>query len=221
MKDISEFIGSGIIESYVLGISSPDEAQEVQKMAAAHHEVRAAIDQFSEAFERIALANAVPPDPTVKPFLMATIDYMERMDKGEAPTFPPLLHEGSKIDDYGDWLKRADMSLPTDFSDLHARIIGYTPQVITAIVWIKQMAPQEVHDNEFEKFLIVEGTCDIVIADDVHQLVRGDFLEIPLHKNHHVKVTSDIPCKVILQRVAAWCLGLVWFIDYPDVKSYR
>ena len=62
---------------------------------------------------------------------------------------------------------------------------------------------QEVHDDEFEKFMVVEGTCTITIEENKHELHPGDFLSIPLYKNHFVKVTSDIPCIVILQRIAA------------------
>ena len=125
------------------------------------------------------------------------------MKKGEVPSSPPMLHEGSKTTDFAKWLERADMTLPDDFTDLHARIIGYTPTVLTAIVWINKLAPEEVHEHELERFLVVEGTCNITIDEDVHHLVPGDFLAIPLYKNHHVTVTSEMPCKVVLQRVAA------------------
>ena len=67
----------------------------------------------------------------------------------------------------------------------------------------KRFGSQEVHHDEYEKFLIVEGTCTITIGDEVHNLVPGNFLSIPLYKNHTVTVTSLIPCKIILQRIAA------------------
>jgi mannose-6-phosphate isomerase-like protein (cupin superfamily) len=204
MKDISEFIESGVIEAYVLGMASPEEIQEVEEYAMVHPEIHNAIDSFSDGLEQQALANAIAPDPIIKPLLLATIDFIDRMQKGETPAFPPDLNENSTANDYTEWLNRPDMVLPSYPTDLYARIIGYTPRLTTAIVWIKEMAPQEVHDHEYEKFLIVEGSCTITIADEVeHNLKAGDFLTIPLHKNHHVKVTSDIPCKVILQRVAA------------------
>ena len=75
--------------------------------------------------------------------------------------------------------------------------------MITAVIWIGQMAPDETHDDEHEKFLILEGTCDITVGNDVHHLKAGDYFAIPLHKTHMVKVTSDVPCKAILQRIAA------------------
>ena len=90
-----------------------------------------------------------------------------------------------------------------DTEDMFAKIIGYTSTALTAIVWLKEYAPQEVHDTEHEHFFIVEGTCDIVVGNKVHHLAPGDYFAIPLYENHFVKVTSSTPCKIILQRVAA------------------
>ncbi len=203
MTNIKAFIESGILESYVLGMATVEEMAEVNLMAEQHDAIRNEINQISDALEQYALAHAIEPNATIKPFLLATLDYTDRIENGEAPTFPPELHEGALIQDYAAWLERDDMVLPAGFKDLHAKIIGYTPKAISAIVWIKEMAPQEVHDDEYEKFLIVEGSCDITIGNDVHHLVAGDYLAIPLHVNHSLQITSHVPCKVILQRIAA------------------
>ncbi len=203
MNNVANYIDSGVLELYVMGIASPQEIAEVEKMAAAHPEVAGAIREISIALESYAGAHAVTPHATVKPLLLATIDYMGRLQNGEAPAFPPVLGEHSSLSDYREWLDREDLSAPAEIGDIHLCIIGYTPQVTTAIVWIKNMAPHEVHDNEYERFLIVEGTCDIVVDDKTHKLTPGDYMQVPLHSGHYVKVTSDIPCKVILQRVAA------------------
>jgi mannose-6-phosphate isomerase-like protein (cupin superfamily) len=201
--NIQEYIASGILEAYVLGIASEEERREVERIAALHRELKAELDTIAVAMEKRAFENAVEPHPAVKPLLMATLDYMKRLENGEAPSFPPILNENSKPEDYRQWISRPDMQLPAEPVDLYAKIIGYTPEATSAIVWIRSMAPQEVHDNEFEKFLILEGTCDIIVGSAVHQLVPGDYFQIPLHARHEVKVTSSIPCKIILQRVAA------------------
>lgn len=197
-----EFIKSGILEQYVLGCISSTESTEVELMAATYPEIKMEIEAIEKSMEAYAMEHAVKPNPIIKPFLLATIDYSQRMQNGELFSVPPVLHESSAIEDYAPWLNRSDMIVP-DNDDIFAKIIGYTPEAITAIVWIKEYAPHEVHDNEFEKFLIVEGTCNIIVEDKVHALIPGDYFAIPLHKNHLVKVTSDIPCKVILQRIAA------------------
>jgi len=203
MKNISEYIDSGVIESYVLGMADDRESLELEEMCLLYPEVKKAVNQFEIALEQTALAAAVDPDPIIKPLLMATLNYMDRLEKGEPMSFPPMLNDTSIIGDYQQWLDRNDMVITKDFKDVYARIIGFTPEVTTAIVWIESMAPAEVHDNEYEKFLIVEGSCDIVIENETHSLVPGNYLSIPLHKDHRVLVTSKIPCKVILQRVAA------------------
>ena len=200
---MENFLESGIILAYVLGNATLEEAALVEMMAGQHPEIRFEINATEETLETYAMAHAIAPPPTVKPFLRATLDYTERMMKGESPAAPPHLNALSKISDYSEWLDRKDFILPTDFDGVYAKIFGYTPEAISAVVWIKEAAPYEVHDDEFEKFLVLEGTCDITIAGEVHQLKAGDYLAIPLYKDHMVKVTSSNPCKVILQRIAA------------------
>ena len=203
MDKVSEFIDSGILEIYVMGHANEKEAEDVERMAAIHEEVRNEIEQISIALENYAQAHAMEVDPMIGPFLMARIDFMERMKSGESPSFPPLLHKGSTLSEYSEWIDRADMQLTGPINGALARIIGFTPQYTTAIVWLEQGAPPETHTDEFEQFLIVEGTCDITIGEQVHSLKPGDFLSIPLHVSHNVRVTSSYPCKIILQRVAA------------------
>ncbi len=202
MLSSKEYIESGILELYILGITSEDETKAVEMMASSDPAIIQEIVLIRESLEGYAMANAIDPNPIIKPFLLATIDYTERLKDGEPVSVPPLLNENSQIAHFYSWLNRSDM-VSSDTDSMYAKIIGYTPEATTAIVWLKDYAPHEVHDNEYERFLIVEGTCDIIVEDQVNQLVPGDYFAIPLHKNHMVKVTSSIPCKVILQRVAA------------------
>jgi len=201
MNNISEYIASGILELYVSGMVTPEEAALVEQLSVTQPEIAKEIEMISGAVTNYAQANALEPDPTIKPFLMAAIDYGERIKNGEPVSFPPVLNEDAAIADYQQWLNVSNA--PEILPDLYAKIIGHTPEMITAIVWIKKMAPQEVHHDEIERFLIVEGSCDIIIEDEVHQLSAGNMLSIPLHKAHSLKVTSAIPCKVILQRISA------------------
>ena len=203
MDSVRKFIDSGILELYVLEQTSSFERQEVEVMASMHEEVRREIDEISKALLGYARAHAIEPDPMVLPFLMARIDYMERLKNGEQPAFPPVLHKDSKISDYAEWLNRPDLQLDKPVDQVLIKIIGFTPEVSSAIVWLQHGAPPETHTDELEQFLIVEGTCEIVIGEQVNYMKPGDVLIIPLHQPHYVKVTSDIPCKILLQRVAA------------------
>ncbi len=202
MNTSKDYIDSGILEQYVLGYTTPAESKEVEMMAASDRAIQLEIEAISKSLETYSMVNAVDANPIIKPFLLATIDYSERIKNGEPVSFPPVLNENSVVEDYTIWLTRNDM-VSQDADTLFAKIIGYTPEATTAIVWIKDYAPQEVHDNEYEKFLIVEGTCNIIVGEEINQLIAGDYFAIPLHKKHMIKVTSSIPCKVILQRIAA------------------
>lgn len=203
MKDLKTYIESGVLEAFVLGSLTDAEIAEVLGMSAKHPEIEEEIAMISAALEQVAFENAVAPDPTIKPFFLATVDYIARLEGGEAVAFPPELHAGSTPADYAEWLDRPDMVLPGELENFFAKIIGHTPEQTTVIAWIRHMSPPEVHTKEYEKFLILEGTCDIFIGDEVHHLEAGDYLAIPLYVEHSVKITSEIPCKVILQRIAA------------------
>lgn len=203
MENIKEYIESGIIESYVMGLTTKEETKEVESYAVEYNDVAVAIEEFSKNLENICIAKGEIPDPITKPFVLASYDYMLRLTNGEKSAEPPILNPNSTISDYNEWILRPDLNINEIKEEVFAKIIGFTPTAITAIVWLQDMAPQEVHHAEYERFLIIEGTCDIKIGEDVHALSPGDFLEIPLHITHSVKVTSLVPCKVLLQRVAA------------------
>ena len=99
-----EFIESGILEQYVAGTASIAEQQEVEERAATDPTIREEIDAICETIELLAMKNAIAPDPIIRPFLMATINYTERLQNGEPVTEPPLLNEKSTPADYESWL---------------------------------------------------------------------------------------------------------------------
>lgn len=201
--NIDEYIKTGILEMYVLGKTSNEENSEIAKLSSIYPEIKNEIDEITMAFMAYSESTVSEVNPTIKPMVMAIIDYMERLKGGEAPTFPAILNKNSKISDYTEWIKREDITLPDYFTDFYAKIIGNDSNSLTAIAWIKDTTPYEIHTDEHEKFLILEGSCDIITDSRTYSLIPGDYLSIPLHEGHVVKVTSPTPCKVILQRVAA------------------
>jgi mannose-6-phosphate isomerase-like protein (cupin superfamily) len=200
MDEVRKLLESGLLELYIMGAASEEDAAYVVLMAELHNEVKAELETIETTLEDYSMKHAVTPDPVIKPFLMATIDYMDRLQKGETPTFPPLLNKDSKVSDFQPWLDRPDMKPPEGWTDITAKIIGHTPEVTTAIVWIENAAPPETHTDELEKFLIIEGTCNIQLNGEDNYFSAGDFFAIPLYVSHTVLITSDIPCKAIIQR---------------------
>ena len=72
--DIREYIESGAIESYVLGLADAQEAAELELLSRQHPEIRDAIDAFEASLESHALAHAVPPPAAVKGRLMQQLE---------------------------------------------------------------------------------------------------------------------------------------------------
>lgn len=203
MFDWKAYIETGIIERYLLGEANQEECAFLEEKCNEYPEIELELIEVASNLESFAQTNAVEPDPIIKPFIVAILDYTERLEKGEQPEEPPVLHAESKPEDFARWINRPEFANPENVDGVLARIIGYTPTCLSAIVWIEKMAPNETHDDEFEKFLILEGTCDIQVGETFYSLKPGDQFTIPLHEPHIVHVTSSTPCKVILQRVAA------------------
>ena len=71
--DIKAYIESGIIESYVLGLSSIEETAEVELLCNQYPEIKQAVDDFAESLERTVFENAVTPPAEIKERLMMAL----------------------------------------------------------------------------------------------------------------------------------------------------
>ncbi len=203
MSKIQEYINSGILEYFVLGLTTEKETQEITAILTVHAEITEEINQISTSLLQLSSLVAPKPNPTIRTSILSTIDYIERIKLGEVASFPPLLNPQSKISDFDQWVLKPEMAVPENFKDSFAKIIGANQIATTMIVWLTTEAPHEVHHDQYERFLILEGSCELTIQNKINYLKPGDYIEIPLHVVHNLVVTSVVPCKVILQRVAA------------------
>jgi anti-sigma-K factor RskA len=64
--NVQEYIESGIIESYVMGLASEPEKAEFERLCTQYPELVAARRKFEERLEGYASQNAIPPPPEVK-----------------------------------------------------------------------------------------------------------------------------------------------------------
>lgn len=71
--NVQEYISSGIVESYVLGLASEEERQEFEHLCSQYAEVLEARTAFELAVEKQAMDNAVAPPPSLKGQLMEQI----------------------------------------------------------------------------------------------------------------------------------------------------
>ena len=64
--NLQEYISSGIVESYVLGLASEEEKREFEQLCRQYPEVLKARTDFELALEKQAMQNIVAPDPALK-----------------------------------------------------------------------------------------------------------------------------------------------------------
>lgn len=89
--NIGEYIESGVLEIYVLGMISAEERAEVEAMADEHPEVRAAIRELEEALGDLAIAESVKPPPSWKEDILS--NAFAAVDGKEKPVVKALPRE--------------------------------------------------------------------------------------------------------------------------------
>lgn len=84
--NIQEYISSGIIESYLLGLTDAAETASVKEMCLAHPEIKQAVDEFEQNLEKYALHNSVAPPDNLRNTILKSLSKLE--DESE-PTVKP------------------------------------------------------------------------------------------------------------------------------------
>ncbi len=84
--NVQEYIESGIIESYVMGLASESERAEFERYCAQYPELVAARRKFEDKLEAYASENAVPPPPEVKVKVLEAVGKESRI---VSPSNPP------------------------------------------------------------------------------------------------------------------------------------
>jgi anti-sigma-K factor RskA len=126
--NLNDYISSGIVESYVLGMADEAEKAEFESMCARHDEVRAARDAFELSLEGQAQAGAVLPPENVKRRLFAELSIAQAADPGQG------FHETQT--GLADGKKRSNGSKDAD----EAREI----KMVTGTGWVKFLAAASV-----------------------------------------------------------------------------
>lgn len=188
-----------LVHEYILGLLTNEDVLAFEIELAGDPELQKEVEEIREVLEVLADENATSPRASLKErifqrFVEIDAEELER---------PPMLNPSSTAADYSQWTEGNDKEAPEDYDNLHYIVAAMNEDGPTLIVWIKDRLPEEVHVDSIERFLVLEGSCEIRFDGKVHSLKEGDYLAVPLHKPHTVTVTSENPCKLIVQRQAA------------------
>lgn len=77
--ELNHYIQSGIIESYVLGIATASEMEELQQMRRLYPSLNAEVMAVERRIEKTALAEAVSPSPYLKERIFQHINWREEL----------------------------------------------------------------------------------------------------------------------------------------------
>jgi hypothetical protein len=72
--DIKEYISSGIVESYVLGLASPEERSDFEQLCTQYPELLKVRTAFELAIEKQAMDNAIAPPAGLKSKILVELD---------------------------------------------------------------------------------------------------------------------------------------------------
>ncbi len=72
-----DIISSGILEAYVIGISSPEEIDQVDKLRTQYPELNTEISRIEEAMESYAIVNGIVPAPGIKNKIFSSLNLSE------------------------------------------------------------------------------------------------------------------------------------------------
>lgn len=89
--NVQDYILSGIVESYVLGLVSPEESAEFERMCAAHGEVRAARHAFEIQLENGMQQEKLEPSKELKSRIFSRIGMENNAQPNRAPVSKPVL----------------------------------------------------------------------------------------------------------------------------------
>lgn len=203
MNVTNNFSEEGWLELYALGALDPGETAAAEALIQSDPALQLELTNIQETMAEFATLHAIAPPAGFKAKIMqAWDDHVIEMAHIN-PERPPLLSKHSTGKEYAFWLNREGMAPPAEFQDLFFIPVAMNEEALTAIVWINGHVEEEMHEDSIEQFLVLEGSCVINIEGNEHHLKAGDYLSVPTLLWHTVDVTSDITCKLIVQRVAA------------------
>ncbi|HEY5966576.1 MAG TPA: anti-sigma factor [Chitinophagaceae bacterium] len=95
--NIKEYISSGVVESYVLGLLTAQERFEFEQYCEAYPELKAARNAFELAIEKQAVENAVAPPANVKEKVFSVIQQKPASNTSKIVSMEPATRRSSGL----------------------------------------------------------------------------------------------------------------------------
>jgi mannose-6-phosphate isomerase-like protein (cupin superfamily) len=174
-----------------LGTDSPPSQQDIEAM--------------EDVMNQFASSHAMIPDTHLKNKILEkiqTLQYQRTHRTSLQLSQLPLLDASANVSDWQEVVK--EFTPPATFEGIHLHTLESNDKRDLFVAWVKEYVEEEVHFDLVESFLLLEGTCECHITNDVGEtrVIRmgvGDFITMPLGETHDIVITSLQPAKAILQ----------------------
>jgi mannose-6-phosphate isomerase-like protein (cupin superfamily) len=196
--NIEQYIESGILQEYSLGVLSEQERAAVERDCALYPEIKMALRNIELGLQKFAEANALWPGPELQDSIWNTLENLNK-EKQMDPEDLPIINE---FTDYRKWLTLVKELVPKQQDeDRICHVIRHTDTITQMVLASKTDFEPEMHTDLHESFIILEGRCECYVGKRTFQLGPGGFTAIPLDEMHSVKLLSP-RVVAILQRIA-------------------
>lgn len=193
--DIKKYIASGILELYALGLLNTIEVAEVDRLLRIHDELVEELEKISSALESYAKLNAIEPRAALHQELLDRIENVQKEEEMD-PKMLPLITRHSKLNNWSTFTKPILEKLKPN-EPRSVKILTHNDQLIQMLLVSSIDFEWETHDDEHESFLILSGEVLCTIGDQTTHMTAGDFMAIPLHVPHAVKLISPAVTAIV------------------------
>ncbi len=198
MIDIQQFIASGIIEEYCLGIANNTNTQQLDTLRLQYPELEAEIAATQAALLQYAIPVPPPlPSNGLKNSILSVLDNFQVEAKFDIHNLPNI----NRHSDISLWNKHlAHLKAEEPYDNMFIQSLSQTPEKNMFLVWLKSDLKEEKHEDCQESLLLLEGECYFKTGLDVTFYKAGDFVTVP-KVDHQVVVTSKTPLKFVVQHL--------------------
>lgn len=91
----------------------------------------------------------------------------------------------------------AELTPGSDFENIQSQPLNSDSNVSSFLIWIRKEVKPHLHAAHSEHVYVLEGRAQMLLDGKILEVKAGDLIFIPQGVVHAVRVTSEIPLKVI------------------------
>ena len=196
--DAAEFIQTGLIDTYCLGFTSPEENAMIEKMAATYPEVKEEIERVRNSFKNFIHKRQMQPSPSVKTAVMNGVYARKAIQYKE---WVPLMHEPIDFSNYVASANANHLKKPVeDFENVFVKELPSNGEIINYALWVKKELKEELHEDCNKYIAILSGSCDVYMNNEKLAYQKGQIISIAAGVLHSFIITSAQPMFALVQK---------------------